>query len=717
MASSHAIYPSLQGKTVLITGGAEGIGAATVELFTLQGCQVIFLDIAESSAQKTIDSAVSRSQNAKVDAKAPVFYKCNVADLSQLQDNVKNIQEKHGMIHILVNNAAAAGNRARLDTENVTAKDWDFNINTNLRHVFFLSQAVLPAMKEARSGSIINLGSITWRIPAQGTPVYGACKAAIMGLTRTQSKEFGRFNIRINSVMPGAIATQRQRDEVLTPEYREEVMRGQSLQRDLEPEEVAKVIVFLGSNEASGVTGSSYVVDAGWCSDPQPISEEHKILPEDMELWKLTATQALKRLRLQELTVEQYASSLLKRISQRDDDVRAWSYLNSQAVLDQARELDKVPSSQRGPLHGLPVAIKDIILTKGMPTEHGSKIYKNDQPEIDAGSVMVLRKAGCLIFGKTTTTEFASSFVGPATRNAHSTSRTPGGSSAGSAAAVADFQIPIALGSQTMGSIVRPASFNGVYGFKPTFNAITREGQKFCAPSFDTIGFFARSVADFEILADAFDLQDDEQSTFAQVRGSKFAVCTTAQWESAGEGTVAAMARAAQLLGAHGAQVEELELGPDFDPVVSWHSYITSIEGGTSFLPEYRHSKNQLDQRLAHWVEDKHKASRRAKLDAYDGLAALRPRFDKIADEYVAILVPSVIGEAPEGLGNTGDPVFASTWTALHVPVVNIPGFRRENGMPIGVSLVAARLRDRHLLKVSEAVGRIFEGGWNQHSI
>ncbi|KAM0250805.1 hypothetical protein ACHAP5_002022 [Fusarium lateritium] len=392
-----------------------------------------------------------------------------------------------------------------------------------------------------------------------------------------------------------------------------------------------------------------------------------------MEPWKLTATQALERLRLQELTVEQYALSLLDRISQRDDDVRAWSYLNSEAVLDQARELDKVPSSQRGPLHGLPVAIKDIILTKGMPTEHGSKIYKNDQPEIDAGSVMVLRKAGCLIFGKTTTTEFASSFVGPATQNAHSTSRTPGGSSAGSAAAVADFQIPIALGSQTMGSIVRPASFNGIYGFKPTFNAITREGQKFCAPSFDTIGFFARSVADFEILADAFELQDDEQSTFTEVGGSKFAVCTTAQWELADEGTVTAMAKAVKLLRAHGAQVEELELGPDFDPVVSWHSHITSIEGGTSFLPEYRHSKDLLDQRLAHWVEDKHKSSHRAKLDAYDGLAALRPRFDKIAEEYVAILVPSVIGEAPEGLGNTGDPVFASTWTVSEPKLILKP--------------------------------------------
>lgn len=170
MASTHAIYPSLRGKTVLITGGAEGIGSATVELFALQGCQVIFLDIAEASAQKTIDKVISRSNDANTEVKPPIFYKCSVADLPELQEVVKNVQDKHGMIHILVNNAAAAGNRARLATDKVTADDWDFNVNTNLRHVFFLTQAVVPAMKEARSGSIINLGSITWRIPAQGTP-------------------------------------------------------------------------------------------------------------------------------------------------------------------------------------------------------------------------------------------------------------------------------------------------------------------------------------------------------------------------------------------------------------------------------------------------------------------------------------------------------------------------------------------------------------------
>ncbi|KAF5601435.1 amidase [Fusarium pseudoanthophilum] len=401
-----------------------------------------------------------------------------------------------------------------------------------------------------------------------------------------------------------------------------------------------------------------------------------------MEPWNHTATQILENIRSGNLTVEQYASSLLERIKQRDDDVKAWAYLDPKAVLEQARKLDQVPKDQRGPLHGLPVGIKDIILTKG----------------------------------KTTTTEFAASFTGPATRNAHSTAHTPGGSSAGSAAAVADFQIPVALGSQTVGSIVRPAAFNGIYGFKPTWGAVTREGQKFCAPTVDTIGFFSRSVSDFETLADVFALHDDEKSTFEDIKGSKFAVCGTSKWDLAGDGTIAAMDKAAELLKAHGAEVEELDLGPDFDQVIDWHLTLVRLEGATSLWPEYYQDKDKLDPVLAKGVEEKHKISRKAQLDAYDGLAALRPRFDKMADDYVAVLVPSVFDEAPEGLGNTGSPVFAATWTALHTPVVNIPGFRGKSNLPVGVSLVSARLRDRHLLKVSEAVGRIFEaeGGWNQ---
>ncbi|KAL4865318.1 hypothetical protein BDV12DRAFT_174834 [Aspergillus spectabilis] len=272
VATSSAIYPSLNGKTVVISGGASGIGAATVELFALQGCQVLFLDISEEAAQRTIDRVIARSR--KVDSpyrpsvKAPIFYHCDVTDLPKLQATTSKILEEHGPVHILVNNAAVIGRSSRLDTQSVTPEDWDFQVNTSLRHVFFLTQALVPAMQGAGGGSIVNLGSITWRIPAAGSAVYGACKAAIMGLTRVHSKEFGPANIRINSVMPGAIATQRQMDEILTPEYHAEVFAAQSLKRDLVPEDVAKVIVFLGSDEASGVTGSSYVVDGGWVSDP-----------------------------------------------------------------------------------------------------------------------------------------------------------------------------------------------------------------------------------------------------------------------------------------------------------------------------------------------------------------------------------------------------------------------------------------------------------------
>lgn len=270
MTAGHAIYPSLHGKNVVITGGAEGIGAAAVELFSLQGSRVFFLDIAADSAQKTIDrvASLSSSREGSPALVPPVFFHCDVTDLDKLQATASRILEEHGTVHVLVNNAAAAAAACRVGTEDVTPASWDLSINTNLRHVFFLSQAFLPAMRAAGGGSIVNMGSITWRIPAAGTPAYAACKAGIMGMTRAQSKEFGRFNVRINSVMPGSVATQRQVDEVLTDEYRAEVLRSQSLQRHLTPMDVAKVIVFLGSDEASGVTGSSYTVDGGWCSDP-----------------------------------------------------------------------------------------------------------------------------------------------------------------------------------------------------------------------------------------------------------------------------------------------------------------------------------------------------------------------------------------------------------------------------------------------------------------
>lgn len=264
-----AIYPSLRNKTVLITGGAEGIGAAAVELFCRQGSKVIVLDISESSASRLINKIndLKPEEYAPPIGKPLHFYPCDVSNIDQLKKTAAQVLDDHGTVHVLINNAASSAGEARLDTLSTTPESWESSMNVNFRHQFFLSQALIPSMIASSRPdrcNIINMGSITWSIPATGLPAYTSAKAAIMGLTRTLSKEFGPKGIRVNSVMPGAIATERQIKEVLTPQYEAEVMAAQSLKRTLWPAEVANVILFLASDEASAVTGSSYVVDGGW---------------------------------------------------------------------------------------------------------------------------------------------------------------------------------------------------------------------------------------------------------------------------------------------------------------------------------------------------------------------------------------------------------------------------------------------------------------------
>ncbi|KAI1772059.1 glutamyl-tRNA amidotransferase subunit A [Hypoxylon cercidicola] len=436
-----------------------------------------------------------------------------------------------------------------------------------------------------------------------------------------------------------------------------------------------------------------------------------------MEPYQLTATQALSKFRDGSLTVEEYARSLLSRIEKRDAAVQAWAYLNPEYVIQQAKQLDAVPPEKRGPLHGVAIAIKDVIYTKDMPTQHNSPIYEGDEPKVDAGPIITLRHAGALLLGKTTTTEFASTTAGTKTRNPHDSGRTPGGSSSGSAAAVGDFQAPIGLGTQTGGSTIRPGSFNGVYAFKPTWNAISREGLKIYSLILDTLGFFTRSVEDLQLLSDVFALEDDAPKTDDfSVKGSKFALVKTVVWPQAGPGTLAALEAGAKLLRDQGAEVEEIELPPEFNNMPEWHRIVLVSDGRPTFLPEYRIAKDKLSPFLAGHVENSGKIPRAAQLEAFDGIASLRPKMDEIAGKYTAILTPSVVDEAPAGTESTGNPAFNSMWTALHTPVVNIPGFKGENGLPVGLSLVAPRYHDRHLLVVSKAVGALFEaeGGWKR---
>ncbi len=255
MTNSSATYPSLHSRTVLITGGAAGIGASTVRAFARQGAKVAFLDVQDEAANELVDEI---SKTAVI---APVYTHCDLQDVPALQKSIAGIQQRLGTIHVLINNAA---NDDRHNFEDVTPEYWDQRMAINLRHYFFAIQSVIPGMKVAKSGSIINLSSIAWKIPSIRQVAYVTAKAAVVGLTRTMAHELGEWNIRVNAVLPGAILTERQRRLWLTPEYEAKVFASQCLKRSLLPEEVANLLLFLAADDSSAITNQSHIVDGGW---------------------------------------------------------------------------------------------------------------------------------------------------------------------------------------------------------------------------------------------------------------------------------------------------------------------------------------------------------------------------------------------------------------------------------------------------------------------
>lgn len=258
------IYPSLRDKVVLLTGGADGIGAAAVELFCRQHAKVIFLDIDTDRSKALIDRIKSEFPSVP----APSFMQCDVTDLDRLKACADEVLTTYnGQVDVLVNNAFGSSPKTKAPTSEITPESFDFDINASLRHQFFLTQYIVPSMRARHRGSIVNMGSITWRIPATDVPIYSTAKAAVHGMTRVHAHEFGADGVRVNSVMPGSTATRRQRELVLTKEYEAMTMQTQAIKRVIEPVEVARVIVFLASDDASAVTGGSHVVDGGWVGD------------------------------------------------------------------------------------------------------------------------------------------------------------------------------------------------------------------------------------------------------------------------------------------------------------------------------------------------------------------------------------------------------------------------------------------------------------------
>ena len=253
--NNFATYPSLRDRVVMITGGGSGIGAAMVELFALQGSRVAFVDLADEPAHRLADSLAKRCTH------EPYFIHCDLTDTPALQNVVKEIETRIGPVQVLVNKAA---NDDRHTSEEVTPEYWDNRMNVNLRHQFFATQAVAPGMRAAGGGSIINMSSIAWVIPSTGIPVYVTAKAGVIGLTRTLARELGSAGIRVNTVLPGAINTERQIRLWRTPEYDEEVLRKQCLKRKLMPEDVARLVLFLAADDSSGITSQNHIIDGGW---------------------------------------------------------------------------------------------------------------------------------------------------------------------------------------------------------------------------------------------------------------------------------------------------------------------------------------------------------------------------------------------------------------------------------------------------------------------
>ena len=422
---------------------------------------------------------------------------------------------------------------------------------------------------------------------------------------------------------------------------------------------------------------------------------------------QIAAVEAIAAMKAGDLQPSALAQACLERVRDRDEAVHGWAYLDPALVTAAARKLDGRPML---PLQGVTIAVKDVILTADMPTRNNSPLYADSFPAIDAGCIKSLRAAGALIFGKTDTTEFAAVTRGGTARNPYDPARSPGGSSSGSAAVVADGQATIGLGTQTAGSTIRPASFCGLYAMKPTWNAITREGLKMLAPSLDTLGLFTRSADDLALLADVFAFEDRSPPEPFALRGARIAACRSPNWVKAEPATRDAFERGCSLLREAGATVVPLDLPPAFDALPDHQATVMAAEARVSLLSENQARPDLLHDDLKAMVENRKGITKTMLLDAYDAAAAARPAFDRLAAEFDAVLTPSAVGEAPIGT-ITGDASFNAMWTLLHVPVIGVPGFAGPSGLPVGLSLIAPRYRDRALIAVAQAVGPLFAAG------
>ncbi|MDG1887092.1 MAG: amidase [Alphaproteobacteria bacterium] len=440
----------------------------------------------------------------------------------------------------------------------------------------------------------------------------------------------------------------------------------------------------------------------------------------------LSAATAAAGIRSKKFTSEELISDCLNRLNSREDDIQAWSYINAEHALEQAKKADKYRNEggSLGPLHGVPIGIKDVIDTEDMPTENGSPIYEGRRPQKDALCIAALRRAGAIIFGKTVTTEFAN--INPSkTRNPHNIQHSPGGSSAGSGASVADFHVPVALGTQTGGSVIRPASFNGVFGLKPTLGLIPRSGMLLQSHTLDTIGIYGRTLEDLALVLDSISIPDPNDAH--SYRGSigsvqaehsktskhqpKFAFLETPAWNEGNLASKKAILKTTEILG----QNCKKETLPDpFNKIIDLHATVFSSENAYYYGQYLISHPNLLSKKLRHRLESTRNALASDYLTALEARNVIYNSVETLLGNYDAIICLSAPGPAPHGFETTGSAVFNGLWTYLGVPCISLPLLTVE-GLPQGIQLVGKRGEEGKLFRSALKLEQALDGKLDQN--
>ena len=421
-----------------------------------------------------------------------------------------------------------------------------------------------------------------------------------------------------------------------------------------------------------------------------------------------TATTIVRAVARGQIRVEAVVRAAIERIAAREPAIHAWEAFDSDYALAQARALDarQATGVSAGPLAGVPLAVKDIMDTADLPTGYGSPIYRGSRPQADAQCVALARGAGVVVMGKTVTTEFAYFAPGP-TANPWNIAHTPGGSSSGSAAAVADGMVPLAFGTQTAGSLIRPASYCGVFALKPTFGALSLRGVKSFAPSLDTLGWLARSADDLELMRCALAHVPFEPLDVPAPTALRLGVCRTHEWPMLDAGGAQAWEQVLGLTSSSRMHAQAVGFPVALTGLVDAQKIVMAYEAARSLTPEWRDQPGQLSQAILVLLETGRSIEeddyRRAQELAQTG----RLLVNDMMRESDALLVPSAPGEAPRGLAATGDPIFSRVWTLLGLPCVNVPGLQGPNGLPIGMQLVGHAGRERALLAAAASLHRV----------